>query len=77
MVAALALTAQTTLGAWPPDEKAGPVDYSAPQNWPRDPGFGGQWQSWSFAPSSYTKLDARTSRLGLGGRPLDEARPFR
>jgi hypothetical protein len=66
-VLALALPPQTTRGAWPPDEKAGPVDYSEPKNWPRDPGFAGQWEVWSFAPSSYTKLDARTRRLGLGG----------
>ena len=54
------------VAVWPPDEAKGPVDYSDPQNWPSDPGYAGQWQSWSFAPATYKKLDARTRRLGLG-----------
>ena len=45
--------------AWPPNEAMGPVDYADPKNWHSDPGWGGQWQSWSFAPSSYKNLDAR------------------
>lgn len=53
--------------AWPPDESKGPVDYANPSSWPSDPGYGGQWQSWSFAPAEYKKLDARTRRLGMGG----------
>ena len=52
---------------WPPDESKGAVDYASPLSWPTDPGFSGQWQSWSFAPSSYKNLDARTRRLGMGG----------
>lgn len=53
-------------GAWPPDEKAGPVDYSSPASWPSDPGYGGRWNYHSFAPAALTKLDARTRRLGTG-----------
>lgn len=53
-------------GAWPPDERAGAVDYSDPKNWPSDSSFKNQWESWSFAPKEFTKLDARTRRLGMG-----------
>lgn len=53
--------------AWPPNEAMGPVDYADPKNWPSDPGWGGQWQSWSFAPKDMKTLDARTKRLGMGG----------
>jgi hypothetical protein len=52
--------------AWPPDESKGTVDYSSPASWPNDPGYAGEWQLWSFAPSSSSKLDARTKRLGIG-----------
>ncbi len=52
---------------WPPDESRGAVNYGDPASWPSDPGYGGQWQSWSFAPSTYKNLDARTKRLGMGG----------
>lgn len=52
--------------AWPPDESRGKVDYSKSQSWPSDPGYGGAWELWSFAPPALPKLDARTRRLGLG-----------
>lgn len=66
LVAASALLPDGGHAAWPPDERSGPVDYSDPKNWPSDTEWKTQWQSWSFAPSSYSKLDARTRRLGMG-----------
>jgi hypothetical protein len=67
LLVGFASLAPPAAGAWPPDEKAGPVDYSDAAVWPRDPNFGSQWEVWSFAPKNLTKLDARTRRLGLGG----------
>jgi len=63
----LGMTLPQLSQGWPPDESKGVVDYASPLSWPSDPGYGGQWQSWSFAPSSYKKLDDRTKRLGMGG----------
>ena len=62
----LGLALPTIGQGWPPDESKGAVDYSNPASWPSDPGFGGQWQSWSFSPSAYKSLDPRTRRLGMG-----------
>jgi hypothetical protein len=61
-----ALLPDGSRAAWPPDERAGAVDYSDPKNWPSDPSFKNQWESWGFAPKNLTKLDARTRRLGMG-----------
>jgi hypothetical protein len=63
----LASSAHLAAGAWPPDETAGPIDYSDPANWPNDPSYKGYWKYWSFVPSKLRSLvDDRTRRLGTG-----------
>src|SRR3954453_11551320 len=67
-VVGVALLTQTRAqAAWPPDEKAGAVDYKDPGNWPNDPGVARLWQYWSFVPDKiYNQVDARTRKLGTG-----------
>jgi len=55
---------------WPPALGADPKD---PQNWPNDPGYGGQWNYWSFVRAPATQT-VRPEELALGsGFHADEA----
>ncbi|MSP59187.1 MAG: hypothetical protein EXR72_02400 [Myxococcales bacterium] len=64
--AVLALT-NPARAAWPPDEKAGPVNYADQKNWPNDPSFGGNWQYWSFVPQQWqANVTAQNRKLGTG-----------
>jgi len=49
--------------AWPPAEGA---DMENPVNWPNDPGYGGQWNLWSFIPDANKTL-VSAYELSIGG----------
>jgi hypothetical protein len=53
--------------AWPPPANDTGIDYSDPKNWPNDPGYGGQWNYWSFVPSVMrAQVDQVSRTLGTG-----------
>lgn len=71
VVAALLLPAAAQ-AAWPPATGA---DMKNPANWPNDPGYGGQWNMWSFVPDDWTKSKGfRPAEIAMGtGMHSDEA----
>ncbi len=59
--------------AWPPAPNA---DFTDPQNWPNDPGYGGRWNYWSFLPKQDTGASpyiAADQKLGASGMSVDKA----
>jgi hypothetical protein len=72
LVLALVTVPMAAQADWPAKPGA---DMKDPKNWPNDPGYGGEWNMWSFVPDDIAKFPGfRPAEVAMGtGMHSDEA----